>query len=67
MFTTLDLSIITNATALKLSANITALQVFEPNNLKINALFAGINLKRNSMKKVLLKYVPVTNQIFKHF
>ena len=65
MFTTLDLSEITNITALKISANITALQVFEPNNLKINALFAGLNLKRLALKKSLFKYVPVI--IFKIF
>jgi len=59
-FTTLDLSIITNVTGLKVSCNITALQIFEPNNLKISALFAGLNLKKNSTNHPIFKYVPVS-------
>jgi glutamate receptor, ionotropic kainate 2 len=56
MFTTLDLAVITNITNLRMGCNITALQMFEPNNLKINALFAGLNSKK---KSIIFRYVPV--------
>jgi hypothetical protein len=60
MFTTLDLSVIINVTGMSVSCNITALQIFEPNNLKISALFAGLNLKKNSTNHQIFKYVPVS-------
>ena len=55
MFTTLDLAEITNITGFRISCNITSLQMFEPNNLKINALFAGLNSKK---KSIIFRYVP---------
>jgi hypothetical protein len=60
MFSTLELSAITNLTGLKMNCNITGLQMFEPNNLKINALIAGLNLKRKFEKKPFLNYAPVS-------
>ena len=63
MFSTLELSAITNLTGLKMNCNITGLQMFEPNNLKINALIAGLNLKRKFEKKTFLNYAPVSFEI----
>ena len=63
MFTTFDLSIIPNAITYKFSANITALQVFEPLNENIESYYAGFNLKRKSEKKSTLKYKPVKKDL----
>ena len=55
MFTTLDLSILEYAP----SANITALQVYEPNDTSIKSVYAEFNLKNMVSKKPLFKYLPV--------
>ena len=59
MFTTLDLSVISNAITYKLSANVTALQMFEPLDLNVEAYYAGYNFRRVSLGKQTLKYKPV--------
>ena len=55
MFTTLDLSILDYAP----SANITALQVYEPNDTSVRSIFAEFNLKNMVSKKPMFKYLPV--------
>ena len=61
MFTTLDLSVISNSITYKLSANITALQLFEPLDLNAESFYAGFNYRRRSEGKSILKYKPVIN------
>jgi hypothetical protein len=53
IFTTLDLSVISDAITYKLSANITALQIHEQSNL--DAFYSGFSLKRS----LILKNEPV--------
>lgn len=55
MFTTLDLAHIDYAP----SANITALQIFEPNDTHIRSVFAEFNLKNLVSHKPMFKYMPV--------
>jgi len=55
MFTTLDLSVIRDAP----NANVTAIQVFEPDNKLANNLLAEYNFKNMINHKETLKYLPV--------
>ena len=57
MFSSLDLSILDYAP----SANITALQLFEPNDSSVRSLFAEFNLKNMVAHKPMFKYMPVRN------
>lgn len=63
MFTSLDLSILDYAP----SANITALQVFEPNDGSVRSLFAEFNLKNMVSHKPMFKYMPVIATTKKYF
>lgn len=56
IFTTLDLSILEASP----SANITALQMFEPNNSRIINVNAEFNLKNMVAEKPLFRYLPVS-------
>lgn len=55
MFTTLDLAYLEYSP----SANVTALQIFEPHNMQIRSLFAEFNLKNMVSHKPMFKYMPV--------
>lgn len=55
MFTTLDLAYLEYTP----SANVTALQIFEPNDMQIRSLFAEFNLKNMVSHKPMFKYMPV--------
>ena len=55
IFTNLDLSILDYAP----SANITALQVYEPNDTSTRTIFAEFNLKNMVSKKPMFKFLPV--------
>ena len=55
IFTNLDLSILDYAP----SANITALQVYEPNDTSTRSIFAEFNLKNMVSKKPMFKFLPV--------
>lgn len=55
LFTTFDLSALDYLPA----ANITAFQVFEPNNTSVQALLAEFNLKNMASFKPLYKYISV--------
>ncbi len=46
------------------SANVTALQVFEPNDTNIRSIFAEFNLKNMVANKPLFSYMPVMNILF---
>ena len=45
------------------SANVTALQVFEPNDTNIRSIFAEFNLKNMVSNKPLFSYMPVNISI----
>lgn len=62
MFTSLDLAVLDYAP----SANITGLQVFEPNDTNIKTIFAEFNLKNMVSQKPLFKFMPVSKNIFIH-
>ena len=55
IFTSLDLSILDFTP----SANITALQIYEPNSTKINNLISEFNFKNILKNKPVFKYLPV--------
>jgi hypothetical protein len=55
LFTSFDLSALDYLPA----ANITAFQVFEPNNTKVQALLAEFNLKNMATSKPLYKFISV--------
>ena len=57
LFTTLDLSILKSD---KYSANITAFQLFEPNNTNVNEIFKAINLKKTKTNSIYYKPSIVT-------
>jgi hypothetical protein len=57
IFTSLDLSVLDYAPF----ANITGLQVFEPNDTHIRSLFAEFNLKNMVLHKPMFKYMPVSH------
>ncbi|CAF0769478.1 unnamed protein product [Brachionus calyciflorus] len=54
MFTTLDLAFLDYSP----SANITALQIFEPNDTQVRSIFAEFNLKNMVSQKPMFKYMP---------
>jgi hypothetical protein len=55
MFTSLDLYEMEYAPA----ANITALQIFDPNDTNVMTVFAEFNLKQMVSQKPMFKYMPV--------
>ncbi len=55
IFTTLDLSVINFSP----SSNVTAIQLFEPNNQLANNLLTELNFKNMINKKDAFKYLPV--------
>ncbi len=55
MFTSLDLEEIQFVP----SANITSIQVFEPNDTKVNSLVSEFNFKNMIKQQPLYKYLPV--------
>lgn len=57
IFTSLDIAILEHAPA----ANITALQIFEPNDPNVRSLFAEFNLKNMVANKPMFKYMPVNS------
>lgn len=59
MFTSLDLEEI----MIVPSANITSIQVFEPNNTKVTSLISEFNFKNMIKQKPLFKYLPVSVSI----
>ncbi len=56
MFTSLDLAILEMAP----SANITAIQVFQPNSSKIINIISEFNMKNMFKNRPLFKYLPVS-------
>lgn len=56
MFTSLDLEEI----VIVPSANITSIQVFEPNDTKVTSLISEFNFKNMIKQKPLFKYLPVS-------
>lgn len=54
IFTSLDIAILEHAPA----ANITALQIYEPNDQNVKSLFAEFNLKNMVAHKPMFKYMP---------
>lgn len=61
LFTSLDLA----AFEYTPSANVTAFQMFEPNDLSVRNTFAEFNLKNLVSQKPMFKYMPVILKYFK--
>lgn len=59
IFTSLDLAILDYAP----SANITAVQIFEPNSQKVANLLAEFNFKNMIKHKPLFKFLPVSTKL----
>jgi hypothetical protein len=59
IFTTFDLAELSYAP----SANITAMQVFEPNDINVKSIFAEFNLKSMVSDKPMYKYMPVQKKM----
>ncbi len=60
VFTSLDLSIISNEISYKISANTTGLQIFDPNNMKVESYYSELNEKRKLKRKPIFSFKPVT-------
>lgn len=56
MFTSLDLAILDYAPA----ANITGLQIYEPNDTNVRSIFAEFNLKNMVAHKPMFTFMPVS-------
>ena len=59
VFTTLDISIISNEISYKISANTTGLQIFDPNNIKVESYYSELNEKRKIKRKPVFSFKPV--------
>ena len=60
IFTSLDLSIISN----EIAANITGFQIYNSDSSKLNSFYSGLDLKRIKLGKTKIKYKPVSNILF---
>jgi len=59
VFTSLDLSIMSNQISYKIFANITGFQIFDPSNLKLESYYYEMNSKRKEKGKPIFSFKPV--------
>jgi len=59
VFTTLDLSIMSDELNNNIFANITSLQIFEPNNNELESYYNEMNIIRKLKRKPIFSFKPV--------